>query len=158
MDESLLHKLSLLGVHKLSLSYNSLLQNFQGRRRGSKELKPREKPYKNYKHLLISPLFSIQSFLAGPSSVFIGLRRRIQNPGCWRKIWDPTNLKLPQIHNLFAAKQNLLGNRFLVQVGYEVVIHVAFQNLELLRRILWILGLNLGFTLGLELISLIIAN
>ena len=51
-----------------------------------------------------------------------------------------------------------LANNFLVQVCYEVVIHVAFQNLELLRGILWILGLNLGFILGLELISLIIAN
>ena len=33
MDESLLHKLSLLGVHKLSLSYNSLFAEFLGRKK-----------------------------------------------------------------------------------------------------------------------------
>ena len=77
------------------------------------------------------------------------------------EIWGSEAPDLPQICGLdwvSAAQSGPLDLRFLLRICYEVVIHVAFWNLQLLRGSLWILISNLGFILGLKLNSLIIAN
>ena len=150
MDQSLLHKLSLLGVHKLSLSYNSLLQNFQGRRMRSKELKTQRKILQKITSIysLISPLH-VQSSFAGPWSSIYSLRENSPEDEQVAEIWDSTAQILRQFGGKIAALLWPLDPRFLLQVCYEVVIHVAFQNLDLARRILQILDSNLGSLFGL---------
>ena len=75
MDQSLLHKVSLLDVHKLSLSYNLSLYRISREKKIIESYKnPREKLTKNTKLYTNLSLFSDQSLLAGPGEVFIGPR------------------------------------------------------------------------------------
>ena len=147
MDESLLHKLSHLDLHKLSLSYNSLLQNFQGGRRGSKELNPREK----YKITKFYPLSSAQSFLAGPWSSIYSLRENSPEDEHVAEIWDST----AQILRQFGGKLRHFFGRWIPDFCYKFVTRllstwpsrILSWHVEFSRSWIQIWALFLGFEL-----------
>ena len=134
----------------------SLFTEFLGRRRSQRATKILEKNKITKLYTNLS-LFSVQFLLAGPNAVFIGTERTLQKTNRWPK----SGIDWPRFAvdpRQGAALLWPLDPKFLFQVCYEVVIHVAFQNLQLLRGSLWILISNLGFILILNLIPLIIAN
>ena len=154
MDQSLLHKLSLLDVHKLSLLQSLSCKDFQGGRRSRELQKSQKNPTKITSIYSLISLFFCSVFARRSRCSIYSPQRELS-----RRWTGGRNLGLNGPDFAAQARQGAanpwpLSNGFLLKICYEVVIHVAFQNLELLRRILQILGSNLGF----ELISLIIAN
>ena len=80
MDQSLLHKLSHLGIHKLSLSYKLSFYRISREEEDLEHYKnPREKSYKIQASNLSSfnYLPSSTPFCEGPGDVFIASERRI---------------------------------------------------------------------------------
>ena len=120
--------------------------------------KSQRKTNKNTKLYTNLSLFSDQSFFAGPWCSLYSLRENSPEDEPAGRIWGSTAPDLPRARGKGAALLSPLRNNFLLEIGYEVVSHVAFQNLGLLRGSLWILNSNLGLILILNLIPLIIAN